>query len=65
MQNLQILSNQPLLATLTLDQDGTIAYGNWSARELCEILNVDGYILSRVQNGYFCPSPRKGKSLIL
>jgi hypothetical protein len=41
LQKLRILSNQPLLdpTTQTLNQDNTIANGNWSALELCTILN--------------------------
>jgi hypothetical protein len=34
---------QPSYPTLTLP-DGTIANGNWSTRELCRVLNLDGYI---------------------
>jgi hypothetical protein len=41
LQNLRRVAGQTPLATPTLDQDGTIANGNWSARELCSILNAN------------------------
>jgi hypothetical protein len=41
LQNLRRVAGQTALATPTLDQDGTIANGNWSARELCTILNAN------------------------
>jgi hypothetical protein len=50
IQTLNVLANQPTNPPLTLDQDGTRASENWSARELCTILKQDGYILSGVQN---------------
>ena len=45
LQNLYALANptQPPLPALTL-ADGTRADGNWSARELCNVLNLSGYI---------------------
>jgi hypothetical protein len=43
LQNLRLLANQPPLPTLMLDQDGTIANGNWSARELCQVLLYSEY----------------------
>jgi hypothetical protein len=43
--------NQPPLPAMTLDQDGTIADGNWSARELCDVLNLNGDIAAFVQEG--------------
>lgn len=52
LQTLRVLANQSLLPTLTLDQDGTIANGNWSARELCTVLNVDGNIFDGVPNAF-------------
>jgi hypothetical protein len=51
LQKLQSLSNQPLLATVTLTQDGTKATGNWSARELCSMLTVGEWFL--LPNGNF------------
>ena len=47
MQKVSSLINQSL-PPLMLDQDGTIANGNWSARELCKMLNVSGDILTGV-----------------
>jgi hypothetical protein len=44
IQNLRVLSKQPPLPALSLDQDGTVANGNWSARELCTVVSVDGYV---------------------
>jgi hypothetical protein len=49
LQNLQALTNQSPLPTMNLDQDGTIADGNWSARELCTVLDVDGDILDGIE----------------
>jgi hypothetical protein len=48
LQKLGSLINQSL-PPLMLNQDGTIASGNWSVRELCKILNVSGDILNGVQ----------------
>jgi hypothetical protein len=48
LQALQQLAapNPPVVpATMTLDQDGTIASGNWSARELCKVVVVQGNLL--------------------
>jgi hypothetical protein len=44
LQNLRALANLPPLVPLTLAEDGTVADGNWHARELCTQLNVDGDI---------------------
>jgi hypothetical protein len=52
VQNLRVLSKQPLLPVQTLQQDGTIANGNWSARELCGVLNTDGSILDGIPTDY-------------
>lgn len=47
IQNLRALSNQSPLPALTLTQDGTIASGNWSMRELCTVLgNLGGDLAS-------------------
>jgi hypothetical protein len=43
LQSLGSLPGQSPPATLTL-QDGTMANGNWSARELCSVLNLEGYM---------------------
>jgi hypothetical protein len=53
LQNLYQLSQLGPLPTqiLNLAQDGMIADGNWSARELCAVVNTGGYILSGVQYG--------------
>jgi hypothetical protein len=53
LQNLYTLANpnQPALPALTLSQDGTIANGNWSARELCTTLNLHGYIAGFLPGG--------------
>ncbi len=37
--------------TLTVSQDGTIANGNWSARELCSVLNLRGYVAGFLPSG--------------
>ena len=50
IQKLSSLANQSIPLPPTLDQDGTLAIGNWSARELCKILNVGGDILDEVQD---------------
>ncbi len=47
LQNLRVLAGQSPLAVPKLDQDGTLVSGNWSARELCTILNVNGQFLDR------------------
>ena len=55
LHNLRRVAGQTPLATPTLDQDGTIANGNWSARELCSILiaNLPHLVLnSDVRKGY-------------
>jgi hypothetical protein len=44
LQNLRVLSNQSPLPALTLDQDGTIANGNWSVLELFSVLNADANV---------------------
>lgn len=49
LQGLYSLTNQGSLPEMTLDQDGTIANGNWSTRELLSILNVDGDIMDGIQ----------------
>lgn len=49
LQKLSNLVNQSL-SPLKLQQDGTIASGNWSTRELCTMINVSGEILNGVQN---------------
>jgi hypothetical protein len=41
LQNLRRVAGQTVLATPILDQDHAIANGNWSARELCTILNAN------------------------
>jgi hypothetical protein len=48
IQRLTLLAGQPPVPTVALDQDGTMATGNWSARELCTVLNVDGDIFGAV-----------------
>lgn len=45
LQNLRALTNQPPLPALTLTQDGTIADGNWSARELITMLSAEPDVL--------------------
>jgi hypothetical protein len=55
LQNLRVLSSQPLLPTPTLDQDGTIANGDWSTRELFSILNFSGDISAGPLGSYSGP----------
>jgi hypothetical protein len=52
LQNLRALAGQAPLATPKLDQDGTIANGNWSVRELCTVLNVNGQFLDQFGQDY-------------
>jgi hypothetical protein len=64
IQSLNVLSNfsagasppAPLLP-VKLSQDGTMATGDWSARELCTVLNLDGKIVAGVQYGGVKVSP--------
>jgi hypothetical protein len=53
LQHLQVLSGLPQLPTLTLDQDGMIANGDWSTREICSVLNLSGYMAPDVPGGTF------------
>jgi hypothetical protein len=43
LQNLSVLTKQPF-PLVVLDQDGTIASGDWYARELCSALDTGTYI---------------------
>ena len=52
LQSLRALAQQSQLPTMLLNQDGTIANGNWSIRELCSVLNVSGIILAGVPTPY-------------
>jgi hypothetical protein len=47
MQNLQSLAPDPFIvpAKMTVAQDDSIANGNWSARELCTKLKIEGDLL--------------------
>jgi hypothetical protein len=51
IRQLRLLANEPVPATKTLDQDHTMADGNWSLRELFSILNFDGDILYPLDHG--------------
>jgi hypothetical protein len=51
IQRLRDLVGLPALPPVRLDQDDTMATGNWSARELCGLLNVDRDILDGVEGG--------------
>lgn len=57
IQNLRVLSGQPLLPTPKLAQDGTQANGNWSARELIARITINPVVLPLVA--------RKGSLLFL
>jgi hypothetical protein len=48
IQNLRVLSEQSLLPTPTLAQDGTQANGNWSARELIARITINPVVLPLV-----------------
>jgi hypothetical protein len=45
IQNLRVLSGQSVLPTPTLAQDGTLANGNWSARELIARIAINPVVL--------------------
>jgi hypothetical protein len=64
LQHLRVLSAQPLLPTPKLDQDGTIANGDWSMRELISVMNFSADI-ARGLPSTVVPEPRYLNFLVL